>query len=50
MTPHQMILLLKYHRIIVQRNISKLSQGYRTSEIVKIKWSWNSNQNQITEQ
>jgi len=44
-----MILLLKNYRIIVQRNISKLSRGYRTSKIVKIKWSWNSNQKQITE-
>jgi len=34
----------KNYRIIVHRNNSKLSQGYRTSEIVKIKWRWYSNQ------
>jgi len=45
-----MNLLIKNYRIIVHRNISKLSQAmYRTSEIVKIKWRWNSNQKQITE-
>jgi len=41
-----MNLLLK---IIVHRNISKYGQGYRTSEIVKSRWRWNSNQKQITE-
>jgi len=41
-----MNLLPKYYRIIVHRNISKLRQGYRTSEIV---WRWKSNQKQITE-
>jgi len=33
-----MNLLPKYYKIIVHRNISELRQGYRTSEVVKIKW------------